>query len=70
MLATLPMLTSGLPMLCLLQVFLAYIMPGALVLKVEYAQHHWMHTIAGAACVVLGVVMGLAGVLNTLVFSK
>lgn len=48
-------------------VFLAYILPGALILRVD--RHGWVNRILGAVCVVLGILMGVVGVLNTLVFS-
>ena len=44
-------------------VFLAFILPGALAIKVESIA--WRR-IAGAVCVVLGVVMGIVGSLNTI----
>ena len=49
-------------------VLLAYILPGLLIIK---TQRDRPAAVAGAAlCIVLGLVMGVVGVLNTLVFSK
>lgn len=49
-------------------VFIAYILPGALVARVPGANKTQQGL--GWTCVVLGTVMGVVGVLNTLVFSK
>jgi len=48
-------------------VFVAYILPGALIMKVEGQGRG--EKILGAVCVGMGMLMGVVGVLNTLVFS-
>lgn len=48
-------------------VFVAYILPGALIMKV--GSQGTMDQILGGVCVVLGLLMGVVGVLNTLVLS-
>ena len=49
-------------------VFIAYILPGALMAKVEGSDT--LHKVLGWVCVGLGTLMGVVGVLNTLIFSK
>ena len=49
-------------------VFVAYILPGALIAKVEGSSK--VDQTLGWTCVGLGLLMGVVGVLNTLVFSK
>ena len=49
-------------------VFVAYILPGALIARVEGAST--TSKVLGWTCVGLGILMGFVGVLNTLVLSK
>ena len=49
-------------------VFVAYILPGALILKVE--RRGAATRALGALCVLLGGLMGIVGVVNTLFLSK
>lgn len=48
-------------------VFVAYILPGALILKV--GGQGPVDKILGATCIILGTVMGVVGVVNTLFLS-
>jgi solute carrier family 38 (sodium-coupled neutral amino acid transporter), member 11 len=49
-------------------VFVAYILPGALILKVE--RKGVRNRVLGAVCVGMGCLISVIGVLNTLVFSR
>ena len=48
--------------------FVAYILPGALILKVE--REGVRNRVLGAVCVGMGCLISVIGVLNTLVFSR
>lgn len=50
-------------------VFVAYILPGALIMRVTGPEQGGADKILGAICVGMGLLMGVVGVLNTLVFS-
>jgi len=51
-------------------VFVAYILPGALIIRVEGPGQFGADKVLGAVCVGMGALMGIVGVLNTLVFSR